>query len=191
MYFQKNIKSDPDDFIQYSHLQHCEIDTNTYSKINSSAYNADVSISSVINKEFAFNEDDSEFITKQNREITKSLRKKSVDSYDVHIVRNESNDNNFYNYEEIFHKANDENKDGRESEEKSNRSLHPKKRKNVEIYISDQEEKIYKTYKDEIKFIGKISRNNKRIKSSGSLNKDRENKKIIEKPCFQLCCSIV
>jgi len=127
----------------------------------------------------------------RNNELSKSVRKESVDSYDVYIVRNENiNNNHFYNYEEIFDKIVDENKEGIEYDKNSNRSLKQRRRKNVEIYISDQEEKIYKAYKDELKLIEKMNKNNKMIDLTKSSNKDKEDKKRVEKPCFKFCCNI-
>jgi len=188
-YFHKVVKRESSESITDSKLQPSEKETISYSVINSSEYNADVSMTSAHNKELVCEE---ELVCKINRknEISKSARKESVDSYDVYIVRNENNNNHFYNYEDIFHKVVDENKEGIEYDKKSNRSLKQRRRKNVAIYISEQEEKTCKTYKDEIKFIGKLNKDNKMVDLTEGLNKEKEDKEKLEKPCFQFCCKI-
>lgn len=173
------------------------INPDPYKMLTSSHYFADSSTCSGVNKE-STNKEEVESKVSFNDENLKSVRKKSIDSYG-HLIVKQNNHSEYYNYEEIFDKFAEEEKDMAELDVKSVKSEKLKKLrkvKNGEIYISDQEDKNYDPYKVQENYIQKMNREMMHSEFHKYLEQEQEKKKAKaeennkKKPCCEACCLI-
>jgi hypothetical protein len=183
---------------KYSECKDNEIDYETkdkdkYKMLTSSNYYADSSMCSAY-KESA-NKEEVHSKLSNSEEICISVRKKSIDSCNQLIVRKNFHDH-YYNYEEIFDKFKEEEKDIADLENKSVKSEIILKRdmKNAEIYISDQEDKDYDPYKVQEDYIKRMDKEHIQSQFLTYLNKAKPKKdeetNSLKKPCCDACCVI-
>ena len=171
-----------------------DYDTNSQSRISTSQYYADSSMSSGNQTELTNKEEVDYIIFDQNNEeLQKCSRRYSTDSYSVGIVRHLNSDH-FYNYEELLEKIKEEEKNEIHIDRNSIKKSKDKKKPNInEIYISDQEDKEYDPYKIEYNYIEKMNKEIMKNHFMEYLKKEKEKneeKKEDKRPCYELCCII-